>query len=374
MRPLLFPGNGARVFQTLLALLVLTEATAQDAVAGDRTGVLRIALVDEATGQPTPARVELLDGNGKAYVAEDALLVGTPNILLDREAGAWRATLEEALAAMSKKVNNRYTRTEQFYTAGRFEAVLPAGKYNLRAFKGLEYRVASRAIEIKAGETLAVNVPMARWIDLQKQGWYSSDAHLHIARPVKELNPLISKWMQAEDIHIANLLQWGNSHHFNNTWQYAHGPDGIYHEGDYWLATGQENPRSHILGHTLSFGLGAPVHFPENYLVYKQYWDEARRQNAVTGWAHFADFGGQDGVAIDLLDGLVSFIEVLQFDRADYSVWYDALNLGAASRRWEAPTIRPVPTSPAASGSTPTSRESSTTGPGWRACAAGGPS
>lgn len=328
MPPLLFSGSRARVFLTFLSLLVLIEVAPQDRVAGDGTGVLRVELVDEA-GQLTPARIELLDVNGKAYIAEDALLVGTHNILQDREAGAWKATLAEVLAVMSKKVNNRYTRTEQFYSGGRLQVVLPAGKYNLRAFKGLEYRVASREIDIEVGETLAVKAPMARWIDLQKQGWYGSDAHIHIARPVKELNPIISKWMQAEDIHVANLLQWGNSHHFNNTWQYAHGPDSIYHEGDYWLATGQENPRSHILGHTLSFGLGAPVHFPENYLVYKQYWDEARRQNAVTGWAHFADFGGQEGVAIDLLDGLVSFIEVLQFDRADYSVWYDALNLGA---------------------------------------------
>jgi hypothetical protein len=313
----------------LLGLFFLAGAGAHDVEAGDKTGVLKVVLLDEASGKPTPARIELLDANGKAHIAEDALLVGTHNILQDREAGAWKAALEEVLAVMLKKVNNRYTRTEQFYSGGRFQVALPAGKYHLRAFKGLEYRVADRDLDVKAGETLAVTVPMSRWIDLPKQGWYGSDAHVHIARPVKELDPIISKWMQAEDIHVANILQWGNSHHFNNTWQYAHGPGGNYHEGDYWLATGQENPRSHILGHTLTFGLSRPVHIPENYLVYKQYWDEARRQNAVTGWAHFADFGGHEGVAIDLLDGSVDFIEVLQFDRADYSVWYDALNLGA---------------------------------------------
>jgi hypothetical protein len=152
---------------------------------------------------------------------------------------------------------------------------------------------------------------------------------VHVARPNDEINPEICRWMQAEDLHVTNIPQWGNSHHFNNSWQFAHGREGIYHEGDYWLATAQENPRSHILGHTLTFGAQTPIHIPENYLIYKQYWGEARRQNALAGWAHFADFGGQVGVPIDLLDGLVDFIEVLQFDRADYSVWYDALNLGA---------------------------------------------
>jgi hypothetical protein len=323
---------GLRLLRVTATLSLLLAATvgAPARVAGAETGVLKVALVDEATGKPVPARVELLDAGGKAYIADDALLVGTPSILIDRESlGAWRATRGEVLAVMSRKVVNNYTRTEQFYADGRFQLGLPAGKYRLRVFKGLEYRIAAREIEITTGATLDLNVPLVRWINLQQQGWYAADAHVHVARPNEQINPEISRWMQAEDLHVANILQWGNSHHFNNTWQYAHGRESIYHEGDYWLATGQENPRSHILGHTLTFGASAPIHFPDNYLVYKQYWDEARRQNAVTGWAHFADFGGQVGVPIDLLDGLVDFIEVLQFDRADYSVWYDALNLGA---------------------------------------------
>jgi len=321
-----------RLFQAAVtgSVLLVTTAVAREQAAGAGSGALKVALIDEATGRPVPARVELLDAAGNAYIADDAMRVGTPSILVDRESlGAWRATRGEVLAVMSQKVVNNYTRTEQFYSGGRFQLPLPAGKYKLRVFKGLEYRIASREIEIRADESLELKLPLVRWINLQEQGWYSSDAHIHVARPVEQINPEISRWMQAEDIHVANILQWGNSHHFNNTWQYAHGRESIYHEGDYWLATGQENPRSHILGHTLTFGARAPIHFPDNYLVYRQYWDEARRQNAVTGWAHFADFGGQVGVPIDLLDGLVDFIEVLQFDRADYSVWYDALNLGA---------------------------------------------
>jgi hypothetical protein len=39
-------------------------------------GVLKLSVVDEATKQATPARVEILDKDGKAFIAQDALLIG----------------------------------------------------------------------------------------------------------------------------------------------------------------------------------------------------------------------------------------------------------------------------------------------------------
>lgn len=84
---------------------------------------------------------------------------------------------------------------------------------------------------------------------------------LHISRPLKELNPLLSKWMQAEDINVANLLQLGSWNRFFASPQYEHGQEGVHREGDYLLASGQENPRTHFLGHAIILGLPAPLHF-----------------------------------------------------------------------------------------------------------------
>jgi hypothetical protein len=42
----------------------------------DPPGILALSIVDETTAQPTPARVEVLDKDGKGYEAEDALLIG----------------------------------------------------------------------------------------------------------------------------------------------------------------------------------------------------------------------------------------------------------------------------------------------------------
>ena len=57
--------------------------------------------------------------------------------------------------------------------------------------------------------------------------------------------------MRAEDICIANLLQWGLADRFHNAIQYAHGPEGIYVDDGYILAPGQEKPRAHFLGHSI---------------------------------------------------------------------------------------------------------------------------
>ena len=215
-------------------------------------GTLKLLVLDETTKQPTPARVEVVDKNGKAYVAEDALpIIGGDCI--DQEA-PWQGTLEQALAQFTRKFANAHTGKDQFYTAGACRLSVPAGDYRVRAYKGLEYRGATEEIEIKPGASADMRLILKRWSNLPKQGWYSADSHLHVPRAFPELNKHFSKWMQGEDIHVANLLQWGNSKRFHNARQYAFGPAGLYHEGDYWLATGQENPRTHFLGHTLILG------------------------------------------------------------------------------------------------------------------------
>ena len=80
---------------------------------------------------------------------------------------------------------------------------------------------------------------------MPQRGWYSGDDHLHIARPTQDFNPIVSKMMQAEDIHVANLLQMGKVEDFTIAKQYAHGPDSYYQEGNHLLVAGQEN-RTHF--------------------------------------------------------------------------------------------------------------------------------
>ena len=228
-----------------------------------------------------------------------------------------------------KKLKTLIPKQPQFYSVGNSEISLPPGRYELKVYKGIEYEVQRHEIQMRAGETVELTVKMSRWIEMTQQGWYSADDHLHIPRPVKELDPFISKQMQAEDLRVANLLQIGLSKRFHTAIQYTHGPASIYREGDYWVVAGQENPRTHFLGHTITLGAHSPINFPEAYVLYRLFWEEARRQGALSGYAHYGKLrGALFGLALDLPGGLLSFLEVLQFRQAIYDVWYDILNTG----------------------------------------------
>ena len=170
-------------------------------------GTLDLTVVDELTQQATPARIELLDESGSPYFAEDALPVGALGTVAKESTAPWQGTLKEWRAVFYRKIPNPFTNTKQFYGVGHSRFSLPAGEYHLKIYKGIEYRVQTREIEIEHDKTTSLTVPLTRWINMPQRGWYGADDHLHIARPHKELEPSLSKWMQAEDIHVANLLQ-----------------------------------------------------------------------------------------------------------------------------------------------------------------------
>jgi hypothetical protein len=111
--------------------------------------------------------------------------------------------------------------------------------------------------------------------------------------------------------------------------QYDFGEAGNYREGDYLLAAGQENPRTYFHGHAIILGGKKPINFPEAYVIYPLFWEEAERQGALQGYAHFArSLGPEYGLALDLPGKLINFIEVLQFEHGIYDGWYDTLSMG----------------------------------------------
>ena len=242
-------------------------------------------------------------------------------------------------AAMLARFSDRvalaspYTRPTQFYSAGKTSARLPAGPATIKVYRGSEHRVSVNTVEIPDGATVRHEVLLTRWVDMPGAGWYSADDHLHIARPTPELNPVVSKVMQAEDIHVANLLQMGKVKDFTIAEQYAHGPDGHYQEGNYILAAAQENPRTHFLGHTITLGAARSHHDPDKYLIYRLQWQATVKEGALNGFAHAAWPHGslldpRDGMAVVAPHDLMHFVEVLQFDRSGYEQWYELLTLG----------------------------------------------
>ena len=119
----------ARAIRTLSLSLFLTVALLLMWKSGihareAETGKLRLTILDAQTGEPTPARVEVLDQEGKGYIAEDAIPVDGDRT--DRKE-PWTETAEEALARLNPEVQNHFSRTLQFYSGGSSRLVLPSG-------------------------------------------------------------------------------------------------------------------------------------------------------------------------------------------------------------------------------------------------------
>ena len=201
-------------------LAAATVLGSLSASAQEPRGTLELSIVDSETLQPVPARVEV-EAGGAFHVASDALRFGGDCDMSDE--GAGYTTLAAAQAGLKDRLSNPYSSSTQFYSTGQSTLSLPPGDATVTVFRGPEYRVAATPIEIKAGETRRREVRLVRWIDMPAKGWYSGDDHIHIPRPSSELNPQISKMMQAEDVHVANLLQMGKVVNFEIAPQYAHG-------------------------------------------------------------------------------------------------------------------------------------------------------
>jgi hypothetical protein len=284
---------------------------------------LTLVILDASTKEPLSARVELLDRAGNGHVAHDALSI------LQLEAAPSSRTPVDSTFEVTRKFRNPQTKTDQFYSTGRSTLSLPAGRYHLRIWKGLEYRVIKKWLQIDAGEQIRHEFAMTRWIDMPSRGWYSADDHIHLPRATPESNAGIHQWMAAEDIHVANLLQMGSSRKFSFAPQYAHGPKGHYRKGHHLLLSGQENPRTHFLGHMIVLGTDSPIHYPKEYLNLRKLFEEGRRQGALNGVAHFGRYGGaQFGLSFVLPHDILDFLEILQFERGSYDIWYKILNTG----------------------------------------------
>ncbi|MFB3111635.1 MAG: CehA/McbA family metallohydrolase [Gemmatimonadales bacterium] len=314
----------------LLQLLVIVSIGGCDPTGTRREqlGILELTIRDAVTGEMIPARVELLDEDGGAIIPDDALTVFSDcgNV----PAHSWVpgfATLQTMWTG-HQEVPNPYTGTSQFYTDGSFRTRLPGGSYSFTATKGNEYKRTTGTIVVEQGEVTRIEFELSRWINLASEGWYAADDHLHIQRPHPRFDSRIASWMEAEGLHVANLLQMGLARDVHITPQRAFGTRSVYRTDNTLILSGQENPRTHVLGHAIILGAPQFIDIPSHYLLYDRVWEAAHRQGGVNGYAHWAMGGAAEGLAVWGHDELLDFIEVLNLGFPFYDRWYEALDLG----------------------------------------------
>ncbi len=145
----------------LLVLLRLALAQAPPA------GTLELYLRSE--DKPTAARVYITDAEGKPHLVPGAVTYsrrGEDHSVVDQTA----------------------------------DIPLPAGKYQVRAEKGPEFRAVEKSVTVTPGEPVRLDLDVPRFYNMNEMGWYSGDLHIH--RSPEDL-PVI---VRAEDLNVAPTI------------------------------------------------------------------------------------------------------------------------------------------------------------------------
>ena len=287
----------------LAALYLYTASAATD-------GTLRVTVVEQGQSTPTPVRVRITDAAGVPISKRPLGALAMPGEALGvpREALAITWGHDDSAQGYATQPDGA------FYVDGTFEVPLPPGTYQIAVSKGYEFVRQQHRVTLDAGRQVRERYELRRWIDMPSRGWYSSDDHIHLRRSPRE-NPLVQRWLAAEDIHVGNLLQMADFH-TSYFWQYAFGPDGRYQEGGRLISSGQEDPRTPEIGHTISLGHAKVVRVRpvDAYYGYDRTFDRVHELGGVTGYAHQAmTFHGYRGMTLDVLQRKLDFVELMQF-------------------------------------------------------------
>ncbi|WP_152361771.1 CehA/McbA family metallohydrolase [Microlunatus speluncae] len=271
---------------------------------------------------------------------------------------------------------------DQVYRASGEILRLPAGQYDVTAWRGPEYRPVITRFTVDPADPAQLAVRLDRWIDPAERGYYSGDPHIHgggcshYSQPTEGVTPeTMIRHVRGEAIWVSSVLTWGPCYYYQKQFftgrsisppatlefpahQEAQGvtwdPRGTDHDGESVLRYDVEIsgfPSSHS-GHLILLGLtdqdypGTAVleDWPSWNLPIHQW---AQQQGALTGFAHcglgmatpsrelpnydlppFASIGSNE-LVVDVPHQAADFIAGAEFGlAAEMNVWYHLLNTG----------------------------------------------
>lgn len=159
----------------LLSLLMISVVAAQEPAV-----TLRGRVIDADTQQLVAARIYIQGTDGTWYFPKSASPDGTA---IEYKRQVSPASFEQHITL----------------SAHPFKVEVPAGKYTITVERGKEYRPLILPVEVGPA-TQEVVIPIKRWTEMTRLGWYSGDVHAH--RPLADLSNLV----MAEDLNVAMPL------------------------------------------------------------------------------------------------------------------------------------------------------------------------
>ncbi len=277
---------------------------------------IRVDVTVSADGEPTPARVRFVAEDGRYLPPLGHRDEINPGLV--EENGADLLLGGDSFA----------------YVPGSFTIDLPPGTVDVEVVKGFDH-VPVRSQLVIAQDTHSLSFTLDRAIDMRRDGWLTSDSHVHYLAPTTALLQAA-----AEDVNFVHLLatQWGD--HFTNVtdlpWGGASDPTGRHA-----VVMGTEN-RQNLLGHLALLGARQPVQpmasggGPEGRLggaVAELLSDWEERCRAAGGLAVAAHFPlPLAEIAADIVAGRIDAVEMQCFapglDNPSILEWYRFLNCG----------------------------------------------
>jgi hypothetical protein len=192
------------------------------------SGVLRVSIVDDETGEPIAARVYLRDDIGDVWPQEAV-------VRRDVHGHAW------------------------FHVDGGFEARI-SGTAVLRIVRGIEYEAEELSIAMRADAAQEITARLRRWSHMAADGWYSGDVHVHLHYGGDLLlTPDDAALAQrAEDVHLLNMMVANeNSGHVHDAGHFT-GADHSLSSPRHILRWGEEY-RNNLYGHMCMVGIAKLV-------------------------------------------------------------------------------------------------------------------
>jgi hypothetical protein len=298
----------------------------------EKTRKIKFNVVDEGTGDPVFSRVHIEDEKGEHWPVNGHL----KNILL-----GW----QQDVGGDVQIGNKTYA-----YVEPEFIADLPEGKYSIEVYHGMEYLPEKYTFMVDGKNDKTISIALRRWINMNKEGWYSGDTHVHF---LSDRSALLES--QAEDLNIINIVatKWGEL--ITDVDRFT-GEPSRFSNHQHVIYVNEES-RHGFLGHTilhplkqliypLSWGTpgrggeGLPGGF--DYPPMAHLADKAHAQGAIVTAAHFPYPPGE--IAVDVALGKIDSIDLFTFGDAFYrrtstfhgfemptpvELWYKFLNTGA---------------------------------------------
>ncbi len=282
-------------------------------------GRLKLTVLSDDTGKPAPAMVQLMWGvDGLARQPGNGVEFAPQFEKQGKASGARNANLPGPLSGTF------------WCVPGPVDMALAPGPWRIGIRRGVEHEVVFEDLTIHSGEIVERTFCPRRWVDMRKKGWWSGDDHVHCRILSDDDARRLMSWVQAEDIHLANVVKMGDIYrtYFE---QRGFGPGYRVVDGEFVLSPGQECPRTHDqIGHTLAMNITSMVRDTERYFLYDEVIDAVHAQGGLWGYAHINSgmFHVHRDMSMNVPRQVVDFAEILQFNHLGTGLYYEFLNLG----------------------------------------------